>query len=73
MEFYFQLNSVVAFNLKYRGNDRFNTLINVYGLKKKIVSESNPPSISLLTEPFDVDIKIFDELTKKSINYLKKI
>jgi len=62
----------VAFNLKYRGNDRFNTLIDVYGLKKRIVSEENPPSISLLTEPFDIDMKIFDELIIKSINYLNK-
>jgi hypothetical protein len=62
----------VAFNLKYRGNDRFNTLIDVYGLKKRIVSKNNPPNISLLTEPFDVDMKIIDELTMKSIDYLKK-
>ena len=63
----------VAFNLKYRGNDRFNTLIDVYGLKKRIVSDDNPsPSISLLTEPFDVDMKIFDEIRKQSIDYLKK-
>ena len=26
----------------------------------------------MLTEPFDVDMKIFDELKIKSINYLKK-
>jgi hypothetical protein len=62
----------VAFNLKYRGNDRFNTLIDIYGLKKRIVSEDNPPNIFLLTEPFDVDMKIINELTKKSIDYLKK-
>jgi len=62
----------VAFNLKYRGNDRFNTLIEVYGLKKRIVSEDNPANISLLTEPFDIDMKIIDELTIKSIDYLKK-
>ena len=62
----------VAFNVKNRGNDRFNTLKDVYGLKKRIVSENNPPNISLLTEPFDVDMKIIDELTMKSIDYLKK-
>jgi len=62
----------VAFNLKYRGNDRFNTLRDVYGLKKRIVSEDNPPNISLLTEPFDVDMKIIDGLKIQSINYLKK-
>ena len=32
----------VAFNPKYRGNDRFITLNDVYGLKKRIVSEENP-------------------------------
>jgi hypothetical protein len=62
----------VAFNLKYRGNDRFKTLIDIYGLKKRIVSEDNPSNISLLIEPFDVDMKIIDELTIKSIDYLKK-
>jgi len=62
----------VAFNSKDRGNDRFITLKNVYGLKKRIASEDNQPSISLLTGPFDVDMKIFDELRIKSIIYLKK-
>ena len=62
----------VAFNLKYRGNERFNTLKDVYGLKKRIVSEQNPPSISLLTRPFDVDMKIFNDIRSKSIEYLKK-
>jgi polysaccharide pyruvyl transferase WcaK-like protein len=62
----------VAFNSKDRGNDRFITLKNVYGLKKRIASEDNQPSISLLTGPFDVDMKKFDELRIKSIVYLKK-
>ena len=62
----------VAFNPKYRGNDRFITLKNVYGLKKRIVSKDNQPRISLLTRPFDIDMKIFDELRIKSIYYLRK-
>ena len=62
----------VAFNQKNRGNDRFITLKNVYGLKKRIVSKDNQPSLSLLTGPFDVDMKIFDELKIKSIDYLNK-
>lgn len=62
----------VAFNPEERGNERFNTLKDVYGLKKRIVSKNNQPSISLLTDPFDVDMKIFNELKEKSINYLKK-
>ena len=62
----------VAFNSKHRGNDRFITLKKVYGLKKRIVSENNPPSLSLLTDPFDVDMKIFEQLKIKSIDYLKK-
>jgi len=62
----------VAFNPKKRGNDRFNTLKEVYGLKKRIASEENPPNISLLTEPFDVDMNIIDEIKKQSNNYLKK-
>ena len=62
----------VAFNPKEKGNERFNTLKYVYGLKKRIVSENNPPKISLLTGPFNVDMKIFDDLRSKSIDYLKK-
>ena len=62
----------VAFNPKERGNERFNTLKNVYGLQKRIVSKNNPPKISLLTGPFDVNMKIFDDLREKSIDYLKK-
>ncbi len=62
----------VAFNPQSRGNERFNTLKSVYGLKKRIVSVNNPPKISLLTGPFDVDMKIFDDLREKSINFLKK-
>ena len=37
----------VAFNPKHRGNDRFITLKNVYGLKKRIASKDNQPNISL--------------------------
>jgi hypothetical protein len=59
----------VAFNPKHRGNDIFITLKNVYGLKKRIASKHNQPNISLLTGPFDVNMKIFDELRKKSIDY----
>jgi hypothetical protein len=62
----------VAFNSKHRGNDRFITLKNIYGLKKRIVSKDNQPNISLLTGPFDVNMEIFDELKIKSIDYLKK-
>jgi len=62
----------VAFNPKEKGNERFNTLKYVYGLKKRIVSENNPPKISLLTGPFNVDMKKFDDLRSKSIDYLKK-
>jgi hypothetical protein len=61
----------VAFNPELRGNERFNTLKEVYGLKKRIVSENNKPNISLLTGPFDVNMKIFDDLRNKSIDYLK--
>jgi polysaccharide pyruvyl transferase WcaK-like protein len=62
----------VAFNPESRGNERFNTLKDVYGLQKRIVSINNQPKISLLTEQFDVDMKIFDALRSKSIDYLKK-
>jgi len=62
----------VAFNPEKRGNERFNTLKNVYGLQKRIVSKNNQPNISLLTKPFDVDMKIFNELRQRSIDYLKK-
>ena len=61
----------VAFNPELRGNERFNTLKEVYGLKKRIVSENNQPNLSLLTQPFDIDMKIFDDLRAKSIDYLK--
>lgn len=62
----------VAFNPENRGNERFNTLKDVYGLQKRIVSKNNKPNISLLTGPFDVDMKVFDDLRSKSIDYLKK-
>ena len=62
----------VAFNPENRGNERFNTLKDVYGLQKRIVSQNNQPNISLLTGPFDVDMKVFDDLRSKSIDYLKK-
>ena len=61
----------VAFNPENRGNERFNTLKDVYGLQKRIVSKNNQPNISLLTGPFDVDMKVFDDLRSKSIDYLK--
>jgi len=62
----------VAFNPEKRGNERFNTLKEVYGLQKRIVSKNNQPNISLLTEPLDVDKKVFNDLRSKSIDYLKK-
>jgi len=63
----------VAFNPKHRGNDRFKTLKEVFGLQKRIVSEKNPPNISLLIEPLDIDMNIIDKLKKQSNNYLNKI
>jgi hypothetical protein len=62
----------VAFNPENRGNERFNTLKDVYGLQKRIASKNYQPNISLLTGPFDVDMKVFDDLRSKSIDYLKK-
>ena len=62
----------VAFNPVERGNERFNTLKNVYGLQNRIISVNNPPKLSLLTEPFDVNMKIIDDLREKSIDFLKK-
>lgn len=62
----------VAFNPKGRGNERFNTLKDIYNLEKRIVSKENKPNISWLIKPLDIDKKILEDLRIKSIDYLRK-
>lgn len=62
----------VAFNLETRGNDRFNTLRDVYGLGNRIFSVKGKPDLSLLTTTMEINITKINELKMESIKYLKK-
>ena len=62
----------VAFNLKSRGNERFNTLRDVYGLGSRIFDIYETPDISLVSTPLEINKTKIDELVNKSIVFLKK-
>ena len=62
----------VAFNLKSRGNERFNTLRDVYGLGSRIFDTNETPNISLIITPLLINRTNIDELVNKSIAFLKK-
>ena len=62
----------VAFNLNTRGNERFNTLRDVYCLGSRIFDTNEIPDISLITIPLEINRTKIDELINKSNVFLKK-
>ena len=62
----------VTFIYKDGNNERFDSLIEIFGIGNRIMEYNKKPSISLLTEPLNFNNKLFASLRKISINYLKK-
>jgi hypothetical protein len=62
----------IAFIKKGRGNERFNSLKEVFGLGNRIFDYNSNPNIKLLTTKLNINITLLKSLKKQSINYLKK-
>ena len=65
----------ISFSPKFNGNERFNTLKEVFSLKKRIFDDNDISNIdiNLLKKPINLNKNpIFKLLKKQSLNYLKK-
>ena len=64
--------SFITFVYEKSGNDRFNTLKEVFNLGNRIYNLSSEPDITLLETPLIINRTLLNKLKEKSINYLKK-
>ena len=63
----------ISFSPKFNGVERFNTLKEVFGLKKRIFEYNySNPDINLLKESIKLNKNLLYSLKEQSINYLKK-
>jgi len=74
----------ISFELEVNGNERFNTLKDIFNLTERIFElKSNPdnpnnpvipvnPDIKLLEKPLKINQKVLNSLKMKSINFLKR-
>ena len=62
----------VTFLKSIRGNERFNTIMEVFGIKDRFFGENKWPSLDLLSTPLNLNYTIIDYYRNISINYLKK-
>ena len=62
----------ISFNYKKRGNERFNSLKEVFNLGNRIVAHDSTPDINLLEIPLNINKNLLNSLKKKSIFFLKK-
>ena len=62
----------VVFLNSYRGNERFNTIKEIYGIKDRFFLNLQKPKISLLTTPLKINYSRINFYRKISLDYLKK-
>ena len=61
----------LSFVNDFRGNERFNSLKEVFNLTNRIIYKNYSPDINLLNEPLKINKNILKNLKKKSIHFLK--
>ena len=75
MQHYFRLYLdkpfIVLLNSK-RGNERFNTIKEVYNIEGRFFKDSEKPNLSLLTTPLKINSAKINFYRKISLKYLKK-
>ena len=62
----------VVFLSKYRGIERFKTIMNVYGIKDRFINILQEPNLNLLSTPLKINYTNINFFRKISIEYLKK-
>ena len=62
----------IVFSNSFRGNERFNTLKVIFGIKDRFCNKGTIPDINLLKSPLNLDLQYFQYLRNQSINYLEK-
>ena len=62
----------ISFVLGDNGNERFNTLKEVFNLSERIFEIESNPDIKLLEKPLKINKAILNSLKMKSINFLKR-
>ncbi len=62
----------VAFVGGFRGKERFNTLIEVFGIKDRIFDKSGEPTLDLLNTPLNINYTTINYYRNISLHYLKQ-
>ena len=62
----------ISFVYKTRGNERFNTLIELFNINNRIFAYNSIPNLELLETPLNISKNHLKKLKKNSINFLKR-
>ena len=62
----------IAFLKNTRGNERFKTIEELYGIRNRIFRKNQKPNLSLLTTPLKINNNIIKYYKNISLNYLRK-
>ena len=62
----------IAFKYESNGNDRFNSLKEIFEIENRFYDINSYPDITLLDKPLNIKFTKYNSLKKKSIRFLKR-